>query len=552
MISWVQRNFQQHFRIIFGVVLVGTIVSFVATIGATSSISWGNKRTIEREFFGRNLGSSEDMNQIIHDAALSAQFMYGYSNMSDDQLKGYAFRRIAALHLADQLHIPDPTPDQLTRTIRGLRLFAGQDGRFDANRYNQFRNSLTGDSGTAGAAMVRVLTEDVRASQVGQVLSGPGYVLPGDIRRALETGDTFWTLAVASVDYASFHPSIAPTDADIQKYFAENPFRYEVPPRVVASYVGFSAADYLASVTVTDEELNSYFDANAEKFAPPADPKAKPTDRKPIADFKTARPQVELEVRLRDAQRLALDAASRFAVSLYDNKVAPGPALDAFLAEAKVKATPLAPFTREAGPAEFGGSPEISAAAFNLGPDRYFSEELTIPGGAAVILWKETLPTRKPSLIEVRPKVVADFLENERRIRFVQLGRTLRARIEAGLKSGLAFDEAAKQAAAGDVSVHTQTMAPFQLRSQPKDLDDSIRATLDGLEKGHVSEMIPGTDEGRLVYAVDKRVPNLTETNPDYAQNRAEIASYSAQLGTAAYLGEIVERELKRSEDAAK
>lgn len=552
MISWVQRNFQQHFRIIFAIVLVGTIVSFVATIGATSSISWGNRRTVERQFFGRNLGSAEDMNQIIHDAALSAQFMYGYSNMNDDQLKAYAFRRVAALHLADELHVPQPTPEQLTSTIEGLRLFSGQDGRFDVNRYNQFRASLSGDSGSAGAAIVRVLTEDVRASQVGQVLSGPGYVLPEDIKRSLTAGDTAWKLAIASVDYASFHPSITPTEPDLQKYFAENPFRYEVAPRVVASYVEFPASSYVGQVSVTDEEINAYFDANAEKFAPPADPKAKPGAPKPRPDLRAVRPLVELEVKIRDAQRLALDAASKFAVSLYDNKIAPGPALDAFLAENKLTAKPLAPFTREAGPAEFGGSQEISNAAFNLGPDRYFSEETAIPGGAAILLWKELLPTRKPPFLEVRAKVLADYLENERRIRFVQLGKSLRTKIAAGLKSGLAFDEAAKRAAGGDVTVTTSVLDTFQLRAPPKEFDESLRAVLETLEKGQVSEMIPATDKGRLVYAVDKRIPDLTEANPHYGQTRAEIASYSAQLGTAAYLGEIVERELKRSEEAAR
>ena len=72
MISWVQRNFQQHFRIIFGLVLIGTIVSFVVTIGATSNIGYGDRRTATQDFFGRNLGSAGELNQIVHDAAIKA------------------------------------------------------------------------------------------------------------------------------------------------------------------------------------------------------------------------------------------------------------------------------------------------------------------------------------------------------------------------------------------------------------------------------------------------------------------------------------------------
>jgi peptidyl-prolyl cis-trans isomerase D len=552
MISWVQKNFQHHFKFIFGIVLVGTIVSFIVTIGATSNIRWGDRRTLQREFFGHNLGSPGDADQIMRDAVISAQFLSGFQNLTEDQLKSYAFRRVAALHLADEFHIPPPTTEQMTKTIEGLRAFAGPDGRFDPNRYNQFRNNLTGDEGAANASIVRVLTEDVRTNQVGQLLSGPGYVLGDDVKRALAAGDTTWTLGTVSVDYSSFHPSIEPTDADLQKFFAENPFRYEVPPRVVVSYVSFPASDYSGESAPTDDEVRAYFDANAAQFAPPADPKAKPTDPKPRADFQKVRARVEAAVMLKKEQRLALDAASKFAVGLYDNKIVPGPALDAYLADSKVTPKALAPFTHEAGPAEFGGSREIADAAFNLGPDRFFSEEVPTPDGAAVLLWKSTLPTRKPLFLEVRPKVLADYLENERRIRFVDFGRTLRTKIEAGIKSGLTLDAAAKRAAGGLVSVETSILPPFQLRAPPKEMDESLRGALEHLEKGQVSEMIPSTDKGRLVYAVDKRVPDLTEANPHYAETRDAIAAYASHLSSSSYLGEMVDRELKRSEEAAK
>jgi len=33
MISWIQRSFQHHFRMVFGVLLAVTIISFIFTIG---------------------------------------------------------------------------------------------------------------------------------------------------------------------------------------------------------------------------------------------------------------------------------------------------------------------------------------------------------------------------------------------------------------------------------------------------------------------------------------------------------------------------------------
>ena len=38
MISWIQKYFQHHFRIIFAVLLAVTIISFIFTIGASPGI----------------------------------------------------------------------------------------------------------------------------------------------------------------------------------------------------------------------------------------------------------------------------------------------------------------------------------------------------------------------------------------------------------------------------------------------------------------------------------------------------------------------------------
>ena len=46
------------------------------------------------------------------------------------------------------------------------------------------------------------------------------------------------------------------------------------------------------------------------------------------------------------------------------------------------------------------------------------------PTGAVILFWKETQPTRKPLFTEVKEKVSTDFIEGERRKRFIDLGKT--------------------------------------------------------------------------------------------------------------------------------
>ena len=556
MISWIQRTFQQHFKSIFFVLLAVTIISFIFTIGAGPGLGRADRTAIKREFFGYNLGSQEDQARLMGDANLSVTLQIGYS-LEGEQVQNYAFQRAASLYLADQLHLPAPTNDEIAAQIKTLRAFAGEDGQFDAKRYATFRDNLKTNPRLTEADIARVLADDVRADKVRRLIAGPGYVLAADVKTQVVQGDTTWTLATATIDYASFAPAINPTDADLTKFFEENSFRYEIPPRVAATYVEFPSAAYAAQVTVTDADVRAYYDANPARFPKPfaTDPKALvPAASDPAADFAAVRPQVEAALKADRAQNLSTKAASDFVYSLYEAKVTPdSAALAKLLADRQLTPKPLAPFARDAGPVEFGvAAPSIAGEAFKLTKDRFYSEALPTPAGSVVLFWKETLPVRKPAFTEVRAKVSADYIENEKRKRFVELGRTLRSTIETRLKAGDTFDKAAAAAAAASgVKVDAKTLAPFSLRTRPQDVDYTVLGTLDHLEKGQVSDMAVAADKGLFVYAVDKVAPDLSETGPRFTETRAQIASYNSRIVSDAFISEIVEKELQRSEPKA-
>ena len=509
MFTWIQRTFQHHFKFIFGFVLIGTIVSFIVTIGAAPGIGRADRETITTEFFGHTLpGPGEADPQMITDARLSVGLRLGsggelgLAGISGDQLNNYALQRTAALHLADTLHLPGATTAELEAFIRTLPVFADKDGAFDARLYASFPATLA-LVGVSDTAMAQVMSNDVRMDRVLHLLEGPGYVLPKDVADLLVRTDTSWTLGIATVDYASYHPAIAPTNADLAKFFDQNAFRYEYPPRIVASYIDFPASAYQAGVTATDAEVRAYYDANPGRFT--AATKGTPAVVTKPADFAAVRPQVEAAYRLEQARRLATKAASDLAYALYDGKVAPGAPLEAFLASRQLALKPLAPFTAQAGPAELGGSPDLGDAASKLSADRYFSDAYPVPNGAAILVWKETQPARKPLLGEVRAKVLADYAETERRRRFVDLGATLRATLASQLKAGATFAQAAATAAAqSGVKIDAKTIPAFEFRSRPASVDETVASTLEHLAKGQVSEMAVAADQGYLVYAMDR------------------------------------------------
>ncbi|MBW8782125.1 MAG: peptidyl-prolyl cis-trans isomerase [Verrucomicrobia bacterium] len=553
MISWIQKTFQQHFRTIFLVMLAIIIISFVFTIGASPGIGQAGHKVAQRTFFDLNLGSQEDQERLMGDASLSVLLQAGYNALQNDRLQQYALQRYAALHLATELNLPAPTDAEVIAHVQQLRAFAGQDGKFDAKRYAEFRDSLKTNPRLHESDVTRVLVDDVTYKNVEQLLSGPGYVLPADVKNQLIRVESQWTLSAVNVDYPSFNPAITVSDAELEKYFEDNAFRYEIAPKVSVDYIDFPTADFISKVNVTDAEVRAYYDANPARFPKPsADAKATtpallaPTAG-PEADFAAVRAQVEAALKQERAQRLAEQTAADLSVALYEGKIAAS-GLNDFLATRKLALKSVAPFDRTSVPAVLGGGAQTGAEAFKLGPQHLFSDVVSTGHGAAILVWKDTLPARKPALTEVKDRVAADYRENEKRKRFVELGRTLRGLLAARLKAGDTLDKAVAAAAGTSTAkLEVKTWPAFTLATPPADLDYSLYGAIESLQKGQLSEMVISGDKGLIVYAADKKLPDLDPSGAKFAETRAQLARITASRNGSEYLGEIVDRELSKS-----
>lgn len=552
MISWIQRTFQQHFKWLFLALLVIVIVSFVFITNASSGLGHTAKQAPARPFFGVNLSSAEETQALLKDASLSVQ-LHGLQIRDERQFQQYALQRHAALHLAGELNLPAPTNEDLARHIQTLRAFADPDGKFDPKRYAEFVSTIRGDGLASNprpqfteADVTRVLVDDATYQQVLKLISGPGYILPADVKTQLDRVDSVWTIEAVVVDYESYKPSIEVTDEALSKYFEYNAARYEIPAKVGVSYIDFPASAYTAQVTFSEEGLRAYYDANSTRFLKPlGDKDAKPAS--PDAAFAAVRKQVEEAYRLERAQNLATNAAADLSVALYEGKITTA-SLDSFLAERKLTRKTLAPFNADSVPAELGTNPRVAAEALKTSSGHLFSDPVDTGRGAAILAWNETVPARQPALAEVKDRVKADYVENEKRKRFVEFGRALRAVLEARLKAG---DTLAKAVAASSSAISaklsTKSWAGFTLAKPPQDIDYSVYGAIDGLEKGQLSEMVAAAEQGFIVYVADKKVPANDPSSAKFKETRDRLAARSASANGGEYLARLVETELAKS-----
>lgn len=552
MISWIQNTFQRHFRTIFALLLGVIIISFVFTIGASPGLGGAQAKHLERPFFDLNLSNAEDQERLFQDANLSIVLQVGYPALQENQLQQYALNRYAGLYLANELGLPAPSVDEIAAHIRTLGSFTGQDGQFDAKRYSDFRDNLKTNPNLTEADVSRVLADDLRFTSIQTLVGGPGYVLPGDIKSQLIQTESKWSVAVASVDLASFNPKIDTSDASLSAFFTNNSARYETPPRVRVDYIDFPAFNYVSQVSLTDAEIRAYYDANPARFPKPetAVPNLVGLTG-PDADFTAVRPQVEAAMKLERARVLAVQAASDLSVALYESKIS-ADTLPAFLAARglALKSAPL--IESEKTPAELGGSPQVATEAFKLNESRKLSDAIGTSAGAVILVWRESLPPQVPALATVRDQVVKDFTAEEKRRKFVELGATLRANLQTALKAGQSFADAAKTVGQNaNVTIAVKDYAAFTRRQPPADLESNVLGVLNTLSKGDVSAMLVNEEKGLLVYGIDKVLPDLSASNPAYAETRDSLAQRLAATNSQSYLQALVQRELARSSPTA-
>jgi peptidyl-prolyl cis-trans isomerase D len=551
MISWIQRYFQKHFRIVFAIILIAVAVPMVFIYSASGGTgdSLGSGKLIERSFFGYNLGNADQTRRIFSDATWSIRLKAGYDALQGDQVQQYALQRIAGLALADELHLPVPTAEQVAKAITTLRAFQNEQGQFDQARYTQFGDSLKTRNDLTGADVNRILRDDLRLEALGKLVGGPGYVLPHDIKQQLSLAESTWTVQVASLDYTGFNPAINPTEEMLKKYHEENAFRYEVPVRPRLSVVEFKGTEFIPPIAPTEAELRAYYDSDPARFPVPAgaakqDDQPALTPAAPADNFPKVRAQVEASLKTAVGARGASKAANDLATAIFERKLAANSAaLATFLAEQRRPAKPIAPFTPDNPPADMAWLANYSDQISRLDEQRHFSDPLPTNDSFVLLLWNESLPGYKPLFAEVRERVQADYKESEKRKLFIARGQTLRTLLQA---AGTNF-----ATAAATEKLDVKSFANFTLRQPPQDIPYAAFSALQTLEAGQVAEMIAEATKGYLVYAQEKKLPDLTPANPRYTELKQQMMLRTAANNSSADLAELVERELKKSEPAA-
>ena len=155
-------------------------------------------------------------------------------------------------HLARALQ-QDPTIAALRRA----------DGTLDVEAYKQ----LVGRQGMTPEMYEASVRADLSKQQVGQGVTGSGFV-PADLAQL--TLNAFFerrevrVQRFAAADQAS---RVQPADADIERFYQENPALFQAPEQADVEYLVLDAAALQQSVTLNEADVRSYYEQNVSRLS---------------------------------------------------------------------------------------------------------------------------------------------------------------------------------------------------------------------------------------------------------------------------------------------
>jgi peptidyl-prolyl cis-trans isomerase D len=412
---------------------------------------------IQRDVRKFEIADGLGLNELIQSLAGNAQ-------SQQQALQNFVENSYVFDHEADALQV-FPTDAEVQEELARVPGFQ-TNGEFDPAKLTDFVGSKLPSLGFTDAVVDELVRDQVRVRKVTELIGS----------------------------------TVALSPAELQNRFMEENEKMDL------SVVRLNASDLEKSISVTDDQARKVYDAHKEMY------RSDEQRAVAIASFELSGAQKELKGKDRtDAlQKLGNDAWA-FAQAVVDKGAN-------FADQAKKYGAQLSmsgSFTAAHPDLAFQEKiPGLAANTFRLSSDYPSSDVLEGPNGYYVLHLAGTLPSMPLTFQEAKPQVVAQIQKEQAGQMMQTKANDVRNRIQAALKEGKSFSDAALAA-----GVEAEAIPPFSLVEASKlDVPDvqAIVQNSVGLADGQFSEFIQTQAGGLFVYmkgheAVDKSTATEAE-----------------------------------------
>lgn len=529
MLDFIRNNI----RSFAGVLVIGFCVLLMASFSVD-------------DFFGssRSRANSKQVAVTIDDTSISfAEFDRVYQSYLR-LVRDRSFAREQALEaiIKDSLVRTFTKELQLTSSVGQVEEKILQspvfNGVYDERRFKAFLQQM----GVTATQLRDMTRDEIVRDQLQTAFSDLGAFSERELRAAYQEEHSESQFRFAKLNFDDFKSKVNRSDTEkIGKFFEETREKYRRPRAVSFSYISFSPADFRSKVSLSPDEVLSYYDSNRESYVEPSQLQLK----KLVFKLPAAEPPPATGLPFELPPTGEDPAAVRAKAGEFAKKLKEGQKLEKVLAELNSSDTAAKPTVEELGwvvPSTVGPNP-LRKAAEQLAAGES-SEIVELPGQLVILYAEDGKPQREKTFEEVKTDVEATIRAQEApAYALAQAEEMLQRWLSGGGNAGAANNNSSSKAQSLADFARTNSLK-IESTEAPRTASEELPgmpglvAEVNKMEQGarNVIELAAGTFLVEVTEVKESHIPDLDQVRSqvveDYVTREARNLAVAAAKDT--------------------
>ena len=474
-------------RILWGVFAVIIALAFV---GAGSCF-----RQPER---GQSAGKINGKAITLNDFSLTVQAIRGFGANRDNESSAAevdrrAWEQIAARELAGENGL-STHPEEVRNALLEAPGFQGPNG-FDENVYQM----VLRQQGLSPEIYEKLVSQQIALMKNAALVQTANWISPMELEDELAAMTDQFTVRTVAISNKFATQKMKLTNDDYLKFYEENKESFALPDRVSVRYIEMPASNYIASVTISLDDMQQYYDDNINTYQ-----RSTTNDTSVTIPFDEVKDEIEKALQLEEA---IYCAETNLKFTIYGALAgSENISLEQIAARNSLKVQDSPLFSASDALPWAQNPDDFISTAFELDPQREDTRYGVVAGTDKVYILEqlEKSDAHTPKFEDVLDDIKPRALAKARTDAFKEYSDKLSEEMSDLMKQGKSFAEAA-QAKAMNVSTSI-TYSVNMIRGQQFKNSFSIAYGAMKLKKGEISEAIPtSATESVLVYVEDRK-----------------------------------------------
>lgn len=156
------------------------------------------------------------------------------------------------------LGVPDEEVRELISSVEAFQT----DGKFDKKKYE----SILAQKNLVPVAFQERVRGELSVRQLSDAFTQNGYASDGVSDALIRLNEQQREVSLVKLDLAAFLKKTTVSDTEVDEYYQRNASEFKLPERVKVEYLTLSAQDLLAQAEVSDSEIRDYYEAHRSEF----------------------------------------------------------------------------------------------------------------------------------------------------------------------------------------------------------------------------------------------------------------------------------------------